>query len=199
MEKEFKYSNVYIAGIHVNSANCNNITGWQITAGSVSYDFDTHTLILDNAMIKGGLVFNHYHKDITITLIGRNKCEFISYTHGIKIINGRGSLEVGHIDCRTEKNTIIEDCNISIIRQEDYALYGEDSKLTIKNANIFTTGEMFAIGWFDDIELIDCEIIEPTNAQIIDKIIRKDGMKYAGKYICDADGTVAKKVVIRRK
>ena len=189
---------IEIAGLKVTSDNCNNITSVDIT-GSVSYNPNTKTLTLNNAIIEGGIKFSSDIKDITITLTGDNKVSaWIGSTTETKTINGDGSLEVQYIDCEGEIFTIIEDCTIDIdatIEAYRWALYtdADGSKLTIKNANLSAEGYV-AIGDFAEIELIGCKIVEPTNAQIIDT--KYDRAK--GKYICDGDGNIAKKVVIKK-
>ncbi len=193
------YYGIDIAGVEVTSSNYSNITGDGIT-GFVSYDPETKTLTLDNATIDGEIYFGtgtERIEDITITLIGENTItEEIRTVSGTKKINGTGSLKAREIECKYEQNTIIEDCTIDIPNGWAWVLYSGDdgSKLTIKNANISIEAGTVAIGDFADIELIGCEIVEPVNAQIIDNEVEGD----AGKYICNEDGTVANKVVIKK-
>ena len=179
---------IEVAGVKVTSENCNNITGEGIT-GSVSYNDESKTLTLDDATIEGGIVFEV--EDITITLVGENVTQYLETVSGTKIINGTGSLKASGIFGEDEQNTIIEDCTIEIDGLF-WAIAG-NSKLTIKNANISSEADV-AIGDFADIELVGCEIVEPVNAQIIDNEF--NSMK--GKYVCDADGNIAKKVVIKK-
>ncbi len=191
---EIYYYGIEVAGVEVTSANCNNITGEYIT-GSVSYNDGTKTLTLDDATIEGYIEFNDKVEDITITLVGKNTINYgIRSVSGTKTINGTGSLKVGYINCYDK--TLIEDCTIDIaaaIGDLDWAILG--NTLTIKNANLTSEALEVAIGYFADIELIGCEIVKPVNAQIIDTEFDGD---YAGKYICDADGNFAKKVVIQK-
>ena len=188
---------IEVAGIKVTSANCNNITGEKIT-GSVSYNDATKTLTLDNATIEGVIYFGNGAEkieDITITLVGENTVDAIWDVSGTKTINGTGSLKVVYIVCEVEQNTIIEDCSIEqTALSYTFGTDGHNSKLTIKNANLSSEAGCVAIGDFADIELIGCEIVEPVNAQIIDN--EYEG--HAGKYICNEDGTVANKVVIKK-
>ena len=188
---------IAIAGVEVTSDNCNNVIGEGIT-GSVSYNPETKTLTLDNATINGSIWLGEDSDriaDITITLVGEN-----TMTHGIlsasgtKIINGTGSLKVKWLSNDEEQNTIIEDCTIDVNNNNGWSMYSVDSKLTIKNANVSVESNMVAIGDFADIELVGCEIVEPVNAQIIDD--EYEG--YDGKYVCDEDGSIAKKVVIKK-
>ena len=194
---------ITIAGVKVTSENCNNITDEYIT-GSVSYNPTTNTLTLDNATIDEEIYFGEGSsriEDMTITLVGENSVEgVIGSVSGTKIINGTGSLKARWIDCSYEQNTIIEDCTIEIdAGKSAWALFSdnEGSKLTIKNANLYAQALEVAIGDFADIELIGCEIVEPVNAQIIDTTFYYYG-DCVGKYICDADGNIAKKVVIKK-
>ena len=191
------YYGIEIAGVMVTSANCDSITGGGIT-GSVSYNHESKTLILKNATIEGNIHFGSGEsmlENITITLVGENTITYggISSVTNTKTINGSGSLKTELLSSDGEQNTIIEDCIIDIKSEGDWAMFGADGKLTIKNANLSSEGPV-AIGDFADIELIDCEIVEPTNAQIIDN--EYDG--YPGKYICNEDSTIATKVVIKR-
>ena len=195
------YYGIAIAGVEVTSANCNNITGEKIT-GSVSYNDATKTLTLDNATIDGGILFDDAEvEDITITLVGENSIEGgIESVSGTKTINGTGSLKVDYIDCNYEQNTIIEDCTIEMDNTPydgNWVIYGDyqNTTLTIKNANVSAQSLGVAIGDFADIKLIGCEIVEPVNAQIIDNEFEGEGVC---KYICDADGNIAKKVVIKK-
>ena len=188
---------ITIAGVKVTSDNCDNITGAKIS-GSVSYNHEAKTLTLDNATIEGHIYFGEppVVEDITITLVGENDVtSYIETVSGTKTINGTGSLKVVYIVCGVEQNTIIEDCSIELTALSyTFGTSGHNSKLTIKNANLSSEAGSVAIGNFADIELIGCEIVEPVNAQIIDAEF--DG--YAGKYICNEDGTVANKVVIKK-
>ncbi len=189
---------ITIAGVEVTSVNCNNITGAKIS-GSVSYNHETKTLTLDNATINGNIGFGGFPpvvEDITITIVGENAAKYIDGVTGTKTINGTGSLKVEYIDNWYEQNTIIENCTIEIVADTagyEWGTYGPDSKLTIKNANLSAQALEVAIGDFKDIELIGCEIVEPANAQIIDNEFNDE----EGKYICDADSNIAKKVVIK--
>ncbi len=194
---------ITIAGVVVTSANCDSITGSKIS-GFVSYNHETKTLTLDNATIEGVIYFGdgaERIEDITITLVGENTVTsdlgLIETVMNTKRINGDGSLKAKYIVCSSEQNTIIENCTIDIdaaTKELDLALYGVSSKLTIKNANLSSEAMEVAIGGFADIELIGCEIVEPVNAQIIDKEFK--GL--AGKFICNEDSTIAKKVVIKK-
>ncbi len=196
MKKEFRYYEVFIAGVQVTSDNCKNITGENIK-GKVSYDPETNILTLNNATIDGRIYFYESIENITITLVGENTItNYIGSVRGTKIINGTGSLKAGFIVCPFEQNTIIEDCTIDIDADGFFisGMYSLDnSTLTIKNANISSKG-VFAIDNFKDIELIGCEIVKPTNAQIIDN----EFVGFTGKYICDGDGNIAEKVVIKK-
>ena len=190
---------IEIAGVKVTSDNCNNITGEQIM-GSVTYNPETKTLTLDNATIERDIRFRDV-EDIAITLVGEDTIVgTIHSVTGTKTIKGTGSLIMNSISCIHEKNTIIEDCSITLFGY-GWALYSDydGSKLTIKNANLSVEARNVAIGDFADIELIGCEIVEPANAQIIDNEIEDGyGGFLKGKYICDADGNIAKKVVIKK-
>ena len=193
-----EYYGINIATTKVSSENYTNITGAKIS-GTISYDPTTYTLTLDNATVGGDITFDTTRiKNITITLIGENTLtEEIRTVPGTKIINGNGSLSVVYLDGLFEKNTIIENCTITVdatTKMYDWAMYGKSSKLTIKNANLSVEGMGVAIGNFYEIELIDCEIVEPANAQIIDN--EADGL--GGKFICDENGNIAKKVVIKK-
>ncbi len=193
---------ITIAGVKVTSDNCDNITGAKIS-GSVSYNHEAKTLTLDNATIEGHIYFGEppVVEDITITLVGENDVtSYIETVSGTKTINGTGSLKVGTLSGYLEKNMIIEDCTIeidAIAHDWSWAMYSayDGSKLTIKNANLSSEGKKVAIGDFADIELIGCEIVEPTKAQIIDNVL--DAL--VGKYICDENGNIAKKVVIKKQ
>ncbi len=193
MKKEVKYYGIAIAGVYVNSINCNKITGKNIK-GKVSYNPETKTLTLNNAIIDGNIGF-YGVVDITITPVGENiMAGYIESVSGTKTINGTGSLKASYIDCYDK--TLIENCTIEIVADTvgyEWGTHGPDSKLTIKNANLSSEAFEVAIGSFKDIELIGCEIVEPANAQIIDNEF--DGEK--GKYICDGDGNIAEKVVIK--
>lgn len=195
------YYGIEVANVLVTSENCNNITGYRIK-GSVSYNPATNTLTLDNATIDGGIWFGYGDsrlENITITLIGENFATTIWTTSGTKTINGSGSLTTRRLDCYNEQNTIIEDCTIIVGRNGYKNFCGKEGKLTIKNANVSAEGSV-AIGWFDDIELIDCEIVEPTIPQIIDREVEYPfGVRYRGKFICNENGNIAKKVVIKKK
>ena len=188
---------IEVAGVKVTSDNCDNITGEDIE-GKVSYNDATKTLTLDNATIEGVIYFGNGAEkieDITITLVGENTVDAIWDVSGTKTINGTGSLKVVYIVCEVEQNTIIEDCSIEqTALSYTFGTDGHNSKLTIKNANLSSEAGCVAIGDFADIELIGCEIVEPVNAQIIDN--EYEG--HAGKYICNEDGTVANKVVIKK-
>ena len=203
---------ISIGNVRITDKNCNDVkTGYG--GGKIFYNPETNTLTLDNAHIyflydkfNGHIGFDDNIEDITITLVGENIVEGgIGSVKGTKTINGTGTLRIPNeeIGCY-EKHTIIEDCTVSVVAyayattQFNTAMVGDvenGSKLTIKNANLSVESKYITIGGFADIELIGCEIVEPVNAQILDM----EYDSYEGKFICNEDGTPARKVVIKKK
>ncbi len=203
---------ISIGNVRITDKNCNDVrTGYG--GGKISYNPETNTLTLDNAHIyflynefSGFIGFDDNIEDITITLVGENTVEGgIGSVKGTKTINGTGTLRIPNeeIGCY-EKHTIIEDCTVSVVTYTyvttkfNTAMVGDvenGSKLTIKNANLSVESKYITIGGFADIELIGCEIVEPVNAQILDM----EYDSFEGKFICNEDGTPARKVVIKKK
>ena len=92
-------SEVVVAGVMVTESNAGNITGNGIE-GSVSYDFDSHKLTLNNATItvNGKNAINHWRQNMIINLVGTNTITATNADalnlQGLTTIEGTGSLNV---------------------------------------------------------------------------------------------------------
>ena len=71
------YYGFKIGGVSVNSDNCNNVTGSNITSGTVKYDLATNTVTLTNVTIdRSGsdnrAIYNESNNGLTVKLVGTN-------------------------------------------------------------------------------------------------------------------------------
>ena len=152
--------------------------------GTVTYDSETQTLVLDNAEITytpskedNVLAFATWTTDFTIQLKGTNKLTnafsgyanaiFIPGTNGIHVtIAGEGSLEVTSLNwyaVNLHGGTLMIDhttVKFNGAVAENSAIGGS---LYIKNSYVTAT----EISRLSAIELTDCSIVQPTGAEIV--------------------------------
>lgn len=187
---------ITVADTAVTSDNCSNVTGNRIK-GKISYDPDTETLMLNNAVIDGDIYPDDFYgevENLNIILIGENIINGdIESVNNILTIKGEGSLEInGIVNCNRGENFIVENCTIKVKDEyNDYVVFGEECILTIKKADFSIDSLGVALIGFKEIKLIDCEITYPYNANI---------GGYYDKHISIYDelGLLATEVVIER-
>ncbi len=131
------YYNIWLSNVQVTDANKDNITGGRITAGTVSYNSDTNTLILKDVTIghayfPGDNTYSIYaEQDLKIVLEGTNRVTGESYNNNksIGIYNATGELDIsgdGSLNVSSEPGSI------------SYGIYAKGN-LTISSGTITAT------------------------------------------------------------
>ena len=205
---------ISVGGVGITSENAANITGPNIT-GKVSFDESTHTLILNNATIDGGLgsAINYYAVDddggwkivpadgITIRLQGNNTLKSgteptisayasIRITGGgsLTIKSGNSAIRVGYADVK-EANLTIDGCTLTANRRIDVrgSLQINSSNVTVSDQN---SGYTFQA--LQDFTLSGCKIVSPAGGEI-KQVKSFVGSRYT---VVTASGDIAEEVII---
>ena len=204
---------ISVGGVGITSENAANITGPNIT-GKVSFDESTHTLILNNATIDGGLwsAIKYYAVDdnggwkivpadgITIRLQGNNTLKSglqstISAIASIRITGG-GSLTIESGNKAIEvfadagvSSLTIDGCTLTANRRIDV-----EGSLQINNSNVTVSDQNsgYVLKVSKGIALSGCQIVSPYGARI--KTVKSfDGESYT--VVTDL-GDLCEKVII---
>ena len=181
-----KVYTINVGGVQITSENAANITGPNIT-GKVSFDESTHTLILNNATIDGGLESAIAYKSvgedrkivpadgITIRLQGNNTLKSgleptisalasIRITGGgsLTIKSGNSAIKVGYADVK-EANLTIDGCTLTANRRVDVM-----GSLQINNSNVTVSDQNsgYTLRALNGIALSGCQIVSPYGARI---------------------------------
>ncbi|HHT23276.1 MAG TPA: carbohydrate-binding domain-containing protein, partial [Bacteroidales bacterium] len=189
-----------ICGEIVTPSNMANLSGTfanGTVSGNVSYNPQTKTLTLDGADISSSNIaaIETFINGLKIDVIGTNTVTSNTNQEGISFrkqssynsIEGSGSLTVNapnYNAIRSNDTLVIKNCTINAIG--GYAGFWGRDKLTIDNATVSATGtNKGSIYDFDDIELINCKIVEPSGAVF----------NSTQRAICDNQGNVIKTLV----
>ena len=170
--------NLYISGMRITSANCNNIP---CVSGTVKYDPSTKTLTLDNATINAE---KDYYQAIgseidglILNVVGTNN--LISTNTGIGLnesmtITGGGTLNVTTLITTTPSicaiyaagaDLIIDSCTVNAKGRWGITGHSKTDNLTIKNATVTAEGIQYgSIADFANMTLIGCSITQPAEA-----------------------------------
>lgn len=208
-------SNTYdiqIVDTYVTDDNKDGVTGEGIS-GTITFDPATATLTLNNATVMGAITINHGVASATdvvnpvIKLIGENivylvdlEYNYSSAVTGLLTICGNGSMkQTEGIHLQEDINLLVKDCTLEMETEEAWCTYGYTTNVfTFNNANASFKITSYddnpiPLGDFAELNLIDCEIVTPANAQILRP---NDTFGY---FIFESDGTTpASEVVIRR-
>ncbi len=186
---------LYIAGIQVTSDNASDILG----NGTASYDAAQKTLTLNNAAITtdDNGILNGGIEGLTIRLVGTNT--ILANIHGVYCRDGSHTTLTGEGRLTTESkkgqagisaydsHLTIKGCTVHA--KGKWGISGSkayrDVKLLIEKATVKATGSAGSIKGFSSIELKDCKITQPENAE------------YAGGTVTVAGKTVSGEVTIR--
>ena len=179
-----------VAGVRVTSDNKDNITGAGIS-GSVSYNFSTNTLTLNNATIDvRGMAVNAITNDygsranFKIKLVGNNFIKIntssiainVKESQGFELYssgNGTGTLICDGALYLDARDHMTNDCTMSTIsnctvRFGDIISEDYEECLTINNADVTT--EYLSVGSDHNgqkgLNLIDCYLAYPTNGVV---------------------------------
>ena len=162
-----------------------------IESGTVTFDPETYTLTLKDAVITAPLRYNKEKSDIDvaefiINLEGSNQITSrrasISLAYSDATIKGSGSLK-----CNSEK-----DCGIYVLGNHNFKIsctglidaegrWGisgpadREGYLRFVNANVKAKGSDASICDLEKIELSDCEIVSPIDAYIENGTVKLDG------------------------
>ena len=180
------YSEVEVANIVVTSANADDITGPCIT-GHISYDADTHTLILDNATITydiEGYSGIHANSSITIRLIGDNTIVVTgNYAYGIYAgnqesltIEGTGTLDVKGCTGISAGGIILKGgCQVKAEGTASGYFYGAAAVELLSIDNSVLRAKCAAGGASsiraNDYTFTGCEIIEPQGVHWLNSMV----------------------------
>ncbi len=198
----------FVNGEHVTNVNCNDLSILPGVSGAMTYDPETHTFTLKNAVInteyRGWAIrYDGYYTHFTIKLLGEN--HIVTYgapfgiTHAPTTITGGGSLDILSAKPICGDSLTFDDCTINIKSYAKRAIEGADnydydiSLCTIRNADI--TAERLdtlfvnygAISGLHSLVLDGSEIVEPAGAVFVDSL-----------NAVALDGEPAARVVIRR-
>ena len=187
-----------VAGIIVNSKNCENITGSGIS-GSVSYDDVTNTLTLNNATISGGEFkgIESLIPNLTIMLEGTNT--ITSNLVGLAaqekcIIGGTGTLNVtGEDGIVAYKDLTIQDgCTIRATGtgMGDYAgIYGWGNPNLFINRSSVTVNcnstTVSAITGFEELNLDHVVFLTPANGTFQNHNVQSNNSLYTGQVLIE--------------
>ena len=201
---------IQIVDTYVTDENKDGVTGNGIT-GTITFDPATATLTLDNATILGAITINHGAASAidvvnpVIKLIGDNivylvdlEYPYSSEVTGLLTICGSGSMkQTEGIHLEEGINLLVKDCTLEMETEEAWCTYGYSNNVfTFNNANAsfkITSGDAnpIPLGDFAQLNLVDCGIVTPANAQIL----RPN--ETFGYFIYESDGvTPASEVVI---
>ena len=170
--------NLYISGMRITSANCNNIP---CVSGTVKYDPSTKTLTLDNATINAGKDYYQAIRSeidgLILNVVGTNN--LISTNTGIGFgksmtITGGGTLNVTTLITTTPSvcaiygaggDLIIDSCTVNAKGRWGITGHLATDNLTIKNATVTAEGMQYgSITDFGNMTLIGCSITQPAEA-----------------------------------
>ncbi len=185
---------LWVGGVRITPDNKDDLSVIPAVTGTVSYNPDTQTLLLDNATINSGIISEIDGLIIELTGIGNiiadNDNGILSYKPFT--IQGRGTLNVNSNNktaIRANSTSLtVKNCKLNLVGWT-YGIFGNDAglaTLTIDNADVsalsYTIGGGYggAIVGFNAINTTDCSIIEPSGA-----VFNPDK-----KAICYADGTI---------
>ena len=169
--------NLWVGGVRVTPANKDDLSIIPDVTGTVSYNPDTRTLLLDNATINNSGIIAEIDglimELVGISEINAKNTGILSYQPFT--IQGLGSLNVNsetdaaiwaNSTSLTVKNCILNAAGFT------YGVFGDDAglaTLNINNANVSALSEASGAGFgsivgFDDIKLFGCAIVEPAGA-----------------------------------
>jgi len=177
---------IKVANNYVTADNCNNITGSGIS-GTITFNYETHTLTLNNATINahncdgiefGWSLIDNQSADIPmkLVLVGKN---FINVTRdnmvvykAVKCLNtltiqGTGSLSCGNYGIETGgcNLNIKGGCQLVVSSLSNATNLGTGKVITISGANTQISTTTSSISGFDEFVLKDgLKVIEPEGA-----------------------------------
>lgn len=164
------YYEVYVADIQVTSENCGGVTGTGIS-GTVTYDYTTHTLTLDNATIDGSIA-NRDERGMAFSIVvkGKNSAQYIPFSAKESNVTICGDGELNLVGDESNAAVInvwgdllIKDCTVTMAT----GISGNDmGTCTIDGATVSGKGMHVGIFYFDKLELLNkVGILLPHNGK----------------------------------
>ena len=182
--KPIIYYDLWICGEQVTNLNKDDLSGTfaggTVTGNNVSYNTETNTLTLDGADISSSNIaaIETFINGLKIDVIGTNTITSNTNQEGISFrkqssynsIEGSGSLTVNapnYNAIRSGDTLVIKNCTINATGELCGISGGNGGdKLIFDNATVSATGTFYgSIILFDDIELISCAIVKPSDAE----------------------------------
>ena len=167
---------LWIAGVQVNSGNAGNVTGSNITGGTVTYDNASKKLVLNGVTLTG---INDSHKSaiysevngLTIEVMGN--CTLTPYsasnpgfiTRGDTEITGSGTLNIDGQGVAVPSTADLTFTNTTV--NINGTVHGPGSsmlKVNNSTVNITNSGSETILEW-GNMQLDDCTITSPTGAK----------------------------------
>ena len=165
---------IQIAGVHVTSLNCNDLSVIDGVDGKISYDPETKTLTMEDVTINGADngIWNRHVEGLKIVVVGNNiitsqeACIPIEKT---STISGSGTLRLKTpYDCGLYLHTSLSVEGVKLYAEGKYGVAGFDGKsgeiLTLRNAYVEATGSSGSICDLQSLVLDGCAITQPTGA-----------------------------------
>ena len=170
------YYDLSIAGVHVTSANCSDLSVISGVSGTVKYNPTNKVLTLDGATIQTSTdqAIDSYIDGLTIKVIGTNNLITESYTAlslgkpltitGGGVLNANSVGECGIYSFRT--NLTIDGCTVNAKGKCGITgSYRSSDTLTIKNSTVTAEGADYgSIINFASLTLDSCAITQPVRA-----------------------------------
>ena len=170
------YYDLSIAGVHVTSANCSDLSVISGVSGTVKYNPTNKVLTLDGATIQTSTDYaiDSYIDGLTIKVIGTNNLITESYTAlslgkpltitGGGVLNANSVGECGIYSFRT--NLTIDGCTVNAKGKCGITgNYRSSDTLTIKNSTVTAEGADYgSIINFASLTLDSCAITQPVRA-----------------------------------
>ena len=202
---------IMVGNTMVTTLNKGNIVDNALVAGNISFNPENNTITMNNATLDtySGMKINNGYGETTIVnpvikLIGDNDIlggidldDSYAASTGLLTIEGSGKLDAEYLWLTNDINLLVKDCELFMNEQNDaWCLYGYgDNNFTFNNAKAHFAAGSYAIGDFNNLNLVDCEIVVPQNALIA---APTNATTYTSNFVCNSDGTAATVVEIDR-
>ena len=190
---------IQIAGVHVTSLNCNDLSVIDGVDGKISYDPETKTLTMEDVTINtpGSGIWNRHVEGLKIVVVGNNiitsqeACIPIGKT---STISGSGTLRLKTpYDCGLYLHTSLSVEGVKLYAEGKYGVAGVDGKmgeiLTLRNAYVEATGSSGSICDLQSLVLDGCAITQPTGAAFDANVhaVALNGKEVTDKVVIEPD------------
>ena len=170
---------IQIAGVHVTSRNCKDLSIIYGVDGKMSYDPETKTLTMEDVTINGADfngIWNRNVEGLKILVVGNNiitSQEACITINKASTISGSGTLRLkSSINCGLYmKSSSLTVEGVKLYAEGYYGVAGDDGKsgeiLTLRNAYVEATGSNGSICDLQNLILDGCSITQPTGAAFV--------------------------------